>query len=105
MRHRLKMLELVETENEYGEPVATYQEQATVWGRVEDLRGRDRYLAQQAQSEVDALVTIRHRDGVAPTMRVQHGGRTLHIDAVIRPDDRRRLLELQCREVPSDGTA
>ncbi len=75
-----------------------------VWGLVEDTKGSERYLAKQAQSEVDVRVLIRYRDGVSPTMRVRHGTRTLQIDFVRRPDDRRRYLELHCRELPSDGT-
>ncbi len=104
LRHRVTLLELVETTNAYGEPVKSYADWQTVWGLVEDARGSERYLAKQAQSEVDVRVLIRYRGGVSPTMRVRHGARTLQIDFVRRPDDRRRYLELHCRELPSDGT-
>lgn len=104
LRHRVTLRELVETDNDYGEKERSWQDNGSVWALVEDMRGRERYLARQAQSEVDATVTIRYRDDIVPTMRIAHGSRELQIDSIVRPDDRGRFLELLCREIPSDGT-
>ena len=43
-------------------------------------------------------VTIRHRDGVTPKMRLKFGTRILNIRAVINAGERNRTLELLCEE-------
>ncbi len=105
LRHRVQLLELVETENDYGEIVKSWDDWKSVWGLVEDMRGQELYLARQAQSEVDVTITIRYIDDIPPTMRAKHGSRIFRIDGITRPDDRGKMLELSCRELPSDGTA
>ena len=50
------------------------------------------------ETPVTHRVTIRHRDGVTPKMRLKFGARILNIRAVINPAERNRTLELLCEE-------
>lgn len=73
---------------------------ATVWARVSPLRGGERYEAQRVQANLSHKVTIRHRAGTTPAMRILYGTRVLQITAVIDPDERHEVLELLCEEQP-----
>lgn len=59
----------------------------------EYIRGR------QVESGVKALVTIRYRTGVLPTMRLKYGSRYLNIMSVVDPTGYRAELLLSCGEV------
>jgi len=72
---------------------------ATVWASVEPLSGGELLRAQQMQSNLSHRVTIRHRSGVTPRMRVAYQGRRFEIAAVIDPEERHERLVLLCSEV------
>ncbi len=65
-----------------------YDDHVTVWGMVEPLDGREYWDAQQANSEAQGRVRIRHRDDIDPTMRIKHKNRYLHILSIIHPLER-----------------
>lgn len=71
---------------------------ATVWGRVEPLKGRERMQAMQLRGQVSHRVTIRHRPGITAQMRVLFDGRAFNIRAVVNVEERNRILELLCEE-------
>lgn len=98
LRHRVTIQYAVETQNSYGEPVASWQDVATVWAAVEPLRGREYFDAQATQARVDHRIRIRYRAGITPRMRVLFGSRVFEIQAVIEPESRRRELHLMCEE-------
>lgn len=99
LRHRITIQRLVLAPDEYGQPVEYWQDVATCWAAVEPLRGRELFVAQQAQSEVTTRVRLRYRAGITPDMRVLFGARVLEILYVIDPEERHRELQLLCREV------
>ena len=102
LRHRVTIQQLVVGQDDYGQPLNTWKDAATVWAKVEDLTGREYFAAQQVPTaEVSTRVTIRWRADIEPAMRVVHGARVLDIKAVLDPDGRKRELQLMCQEVAS----
>lgn len=80
-----------------GQPSTTWQDVATVWAKVQPLRGRDFLAAAQAQATFDARVHIRWRAGVVATMRLMWGTQPLEIvGEPINVDGRNREIELMC---------
>ena len=71
----------------------------TVWACVQPLRGREYIAAQAALSEITTKVTMRHRPGVTPDLKVTHEGRDYQIQSVIDPDSAGRELHLMCKAV------
>lgn len=69
---------------------------ATLWARVEPLRGKEYFAGDQMQEAVDYRVTIRHRSGVDRTMRVMWRGNPLDVVSVIDVNASRKTLELMC---------
>lgn len=71
---------------------------ATVWAAVVPLSGREFWRAESVQSDLTHTVTTRWLDGVTPQMRVRHNDRLLNIDSVIDVGERRKELQLMCKE-------
>lgn len=85
------------TRSAIGEEVPTWATFATVWARVEPIRGREFFAAAQMQSATDHRVTIRYRTGITRDMRVLWRG--IPLDIVGEPIDvnaRKENLELMC---------
>ncbi|WP_374711533.1 phage head closure protein [Symbiobacterium terraclitae] len=98
-RQRVTLQQHVVGQDEYGQPIDTWQDVATVWAAVEPLRGREYFAAHQVQAEVTTRIRIRYRRGIRPEMRVLYDGRVFNILSVIDPEERHRELQLMCREV------
>lgn len=97
LRHRIVLQEMVVTQDDAGGIVKGWQDVATVWAAIEPLQGREFWEAQKANSQVQGKIIIRHRE-VDPTMRVLFKGRTLEIDSVIHPLEKREETHLLYRE-------
>ena len=53
---------VTETQNARGEPVPSWAAEATVWARIEPLRGQELVTAQQRAANVTHKITMRYRD-------------------------------------------
>lgn len=99
LRHRVTLQSVTVARDAVGGTTETWTDQATVWAAIEPLRGREYWDAAQVAAEATYRVRMRYRAGVSPEMRLTYQGRTLEIESVTSPDERRRELELICREV------
>jgi SPP1 family predicted phage head-tail adaptor len=81
-------------QDENGQPIEGWADVATVWASIMDISGREYVAAAAAQNSVTTKITIRHRDGIKPAMRVMHGADTYNIEAVLGQDN--RTLTLMC---------
>ena len=71
---------------------------ATVWGRVEPLRGRERLQAGRLEARHSHRITLRYRADVGAGQRVRFGTRLFNVRAVANRGERNRWLELLCDE-------
>ena len=81
LRHRVRIEVLGPLLDSNGDPIQdeatgmlaqAWQEVATVWASIESLSAREFIQSQATQSEVNARITIRYRDGLTPDMRLVH---------------------------------
>lgn len=86
-----------------GQASESWQNVATVWGRVEPIRGREFFSAAQQQSETSVRVTIRYRTDIDTACRVMWRDQAHDIMAVIDPLARKETLELMCAAGVRDG--
>lgn len=93
---RIKLQSKSVTRNGIGEEVVSWVDTATVWARVEPIRGREFFAAAQMQDATDHRITIRYRTGVTRDMRVMWGTTALDIVSVIDVNARHENLELMC---------
>lgn len=79
-----------------GASADSWADVVTVWARVQPLRGREYFAADQMQEAVDYRVTLRWRPGIERTMRVLWRDEALDIVSVIDVEAKRETLELMC---------
>lgn len=87
-----------ECENKWGELVPCEREIATVWAKVEELRGKEKLKAGKDYATMDIQVICRYRDDITTDMIIEYEGRELEIKSIIELG-RRRYLEIMCEEV------
>ena len=104
LRQRLTLQSKSETRDAYGAAIISWSDEATLWGAIEPLSGKE-YLAQDSiQSEAKVRIVIRYYSGVATTWRVKHGGLFYDIKDVMNLDTRNRQMTLMTSQgVTDDG--
>lgn len=84
---------------------ASWVTQATVYGALRPLGGRELFLAQQVNSRIDCEIEIRYRADVPVTAawRAVVDGANYNIEAVIEPEARHVRQILRCSKGLKDG--
>ncbi len=91
-RHVVVQKRTVVGQNDYGEEIYSWTD-VDVWARRRDLRGDERYAAQQTLSKITCKYHIRYRTDIDVKDRLVDDGQTYDIHAVL-PIRRREGLEL-----------
>ena len=76
-----------------GQPVEAWALLATVWARVEHLRGKEPFQGQEFNAQRTSVFTIRYRTDLDETMRIIFDGDTYDILAIAEKG-RREGLEI-----------
>lgn len=103
LRKRVIIQQRSQTQDDYGQPLQTWTDVATVYAGIEPLNGRELLAAQAVNSEVSHNVTMRYRTGITPAMRLNYQGRLFNIHTILDENERHRMLTLQCSEGMNDG--
>lgn len=98
LNKRVTIKQLTTTTDEYGQPVDTWTDVATVWAAIEPLRGREYFAAMAEQVDVTTRIRIRYRDGIDRTMIVQYGNVEFEILHIIHPEFAKKELQLMGKE-------
>ena len=98
LRQRITFQQPVKAEDGYGGHVVTWANLVSVWARVEPISGREYFEAHKIQAEVTHRVKVRWLVTVNKSMRILYGERVLEIESIIDIDERRKFLEIFCRE-------
>lgn len=96
LRHKVDIMQPVETKGSMGETDVAWQRLATVFADIQPVRGREYFEAYALDSEAAYKITIRYRADVTAKMRVDHGADQYEIDAPLDVGGRGELLELMC---------
>ena len=101
LRHRIQLQSSTLTRNSNRERIATWSTYDTVWGSVMPLRGQERLIADQIQSEITHNIILRYDTSTAvlPKHRAIHDSRTFEINSVESVEERDRERLLRCKEL------
>ena len=103
LRHRIT-LQKPETEvNDGGVEETSWKDVATVWAKVEHLRGREYYAAAAVQAESTVIFTIRHLAGIDPRHRIRFRDQSYNIITVDNLQYQNRYQVIQAQEVSRGG--
>lgn len=95
---RVMIKQFTTTADEYGEPVETLTDVATVWAAIEPLRGQEFFAAMRENAEVTTRIRIRWRPGIDRTMIAQYKDVQFEVLYIIHPEFAERELQLMCKE-------
>ncbi len=98
LRHRLTLESPARTADGGGGADLAWTEIATVPAAIEEMGGGESVSADRISGKRQVIVTIRHREDIAPAMRFRLGSRLLAIRAAIDPEGRRKHLRCLCEE-------
>lgn len=98
LRERVRIERPVETRDDTGASIQSWQVLATVWADVTPLNGREALMAMQMEDRQSHRVTIRYRTDVTAKMRMIWREETLNIRALRNKDKRRRFLEIDVEQ-------
>lgn len=93
LNKRITIQRALQVQNDYGEPVETWVDLATVWAAKTDIRGTERYVARQTMASTDTRFKIRWRRDVQPRCRVLCEGLYYNISGVVELG-RREAMEI-----------
>lgn len=102
LRHRLALQSQTETRDAYGAAVISWTTQATVWGAIEPLSGKEFFAQQQSQNDISVRIVMRYNGDIDETWRIVSGGKYYAIEAVINEMERDRMLTVMCRQGVAD---
>jgi SPP1 family predicted phage head-tail adaptor len=77
----------------YGQEVETWKDLATTWAERRNMRGNERWVAQQVNAKIECKYFIPYMDGLTPLHRLIDRDRVYDIVAVLEIG-RCELLEL-----------
>lgn len=98
LRHRITIQKATETQNAYGEPVASWSEFVQASASVDPISSREYFSAQRENAEITHRIRMRYRPNITHKMRVKWGERVFDIRSIINANSRNRSLELLCVE-------
>lgn len=96
LRERVTVQDYTTVDDGYGNQVPTWVDLATVWARVEPIKGREAFIAGGIRNPSTVYIHIRHLEGIAPDLRAIHNGKLYNIKRVWNADERGRYLTLEC---------
>lgn len=98
LRHKVKLQEYTILQNTYGEATKVWTTYATVWARIQPLKGNEALLAQQIKAELSHRLTIRYNSSVKAKHRVKFNERIFDVNSVRNLDERNVEQELMVKE-------
>lgn len=91
------------TTDAYGGPVDSWADVATVWARVQPIKGREMIAAQAAQSETAVRFYTRYQDNLTTAMRIIYAGKNYDITGIVDIDERHVEFEISAKTGTSEG--
>jgi len=101
MRTPLRIEDYAESRTSDGGVSEAWAVTQTVWARLQGLRGRELFSAQQINPQTSHKVTIRFCRGLTSNSRLVDvaSSRIFNIESVVDIEDRHKFMELLCTEV------
>lgn len=102
MRQRVKIQSQSISVDASGGPVEEWTTSSSRWASVEPLKGQEKMIADQLQSQVTHKIKMRWFDGLSTKDRITLGSRTFQVQSINDVMERHRELQVMALEV-GDG--
>jgi SPP1 family predicted phage head-tail adaptor len=98
LRNQIAIQTYTTARDVHGGATPTWSTQATVWGSIEPLQGRELYNARQVSPDVTHKITIRFYSGLNPKNRLLNDSRIFNIKSITNLEERDRYMTVMCTE-------
>lgn len=103
LNRKVNILQNIPVQDGYGSPVENWTIEFSTWAKIKPLRGRQYFVAQQANSEVTTEITLRYNDSITDNKRIQCGDVVFEILYVAHEDFAKKFLICMCKEATTIG--
>lgn len=103
LRHAITIQRKSVTTDEYGGPVESWADVATVAASVEPMAGRELANAQTVNAEITTKITMRYLSGVLASDRITFEGKFYNLQSVVDPEMKHRTLIIMASEGLNEG--
>lgn len=87
----------------WGGSINSWATFATVWARVQPIKGRELIASMAAQSEITTIFSTQYIADVNQDMRIVYGGKYYNITAVIDVEEAHRELQIMASTGLNEG--
>ena len=98
-RFKIQFLKHVTGQDEYGDPLDTWEDFKTAWASKEPILGNEFFAALTTDNKVEVKFNCRYISDVTNAMRIQHGAEVYEILSAIDVKSLHRELLCYCRLV------
>lgn len=98
MDQRVTLQSVARASDSQGGWTDTWNNGASLWASIDQLKGYERMQAQQLQTPITHKVMIRYNADVTTANRLLYGTRVLNIKEVIELQPRKSFMQLLCVE-------
>jgi SPP1 family predicted phage head-tail adaptor len=96
---RIRIDQVTNTINDYGERIKSYSLYKTVWAKVDWKRSSEKEESNQRVQVSDVVFYIRNLDiTIDPDMRILYNSKYYFVNGVKEIDGRERFLEIETKE-------
>ncbi len=103
LRHRITLQEPETILSDGGVEETSWKDVASVWAKVEHLRGREYYAAAAVQAENMVVLTLRYLTGIDTRYQIRFRGKFYNIITMDNLKFQNQVLEIRAQEVSRGG--
>lgn len=99
-RHKIDFLQRSTGQDDYGEPVDTWEVyESGIWAAKDPILGNEYFVSLTTDTKVEVKFNMRYVDGITNDMRIQHGQEVYEILSAINVKSLNRELLCYCKLV------
>lgn len=103
LRHRVTIQSKTVAPDDYGGPVETWVDVATVPASVEPLQGRELANAQTVNTETTTRITMRYRADLLPSHRITFDGKYYNLHSIVDEELKHKSLVIMASQGLNEG--
>ncbi len=103
LRERISLQSRTQTRSSQGSFINSFTTMATVAASVVPVENMEFQASNKPLDRTTHIIRIRFFAGLTASMRLLYRGRYLNIVGIKNLEERRKIIELQCQEIPLDG--
>jgi len=100
LQYLIEIQQQIEANNEFGEPIVTWQKMANRYASIRPIRGTERYISLEKHAEVTHEIEIRYLadSRFSPKCRIKFRDRIFDIISILNIGERNKQVKILAKE-------